>query len=124
MEPIHEDIAKARTISTSFYNSAEYYQLAKEKISVPSWQSFGDAGLVREAGQCHPFTLLPGCLDEPLVLTRDQEGIHCLSNVCTHRGNIVVGESCSAAQLRCRFSFCSLMLYTLSLPLLMTSIIL
>ena len=55
MEPIHEDIAKARTISTSFYNSAEYYQLAKEKIFVPSWQFIGDASLVREAGQCHPF---------------------------------------------------------------------
>jgi choline monooxygenase len=103
MEPIHEDISKARTISTSFYNSDEYYQVAKEKIFLPSWQFIGHTGMLPEVSQCHPFTLLPGCLDEPLVLTRDQEGIHCLSNVCTHRGNIVVGESCRSPQLRCRY---------------------
>lgn len=103
MEPINEDIAKARTISTSFYNSLEYYDISKEKIFVPSWQFIGDAGLVKEITQCHPFTLLPGCLDEPLVLTRDKDGIHCLSNVCTHRGNIVMPESCKSPQLRCRY---------------------
>ncbi len=103
MEPIHEDIARARTINTAFYNHPDYYQEAREKIFVPSWQFVGDTGMVREVSQCHPFTLLPGCLDEPLVLTRDQDGVHCLSNVCTHRGNIVVGESCRTPQLRCRY---------------------
>ncbi|GJQ30490.1 MAG: choline monooxygenase [Phycisphaerae bacterium] len=41
-------------------------------------------------GQVKPFTLLEGCLDEPLLLTRDfDDQIHCMSNVCTHRGTIL-----------------------------------
>jgi len=103
MEPIHPDIARAKTIDTNFYNSPEYYKLALEKIIVPSWQFIGDTSLLPISSACYPFTLLPGSLDEPLVLTRDEEGIHCLSNVCTHRGNIVVSEPCKAGQLRCRY---------------------
>ncbi len=103
MEPIHKDIASAKTIDTAFYNSPVYYQLALEKIFLPSWQFIGDTKLLQAYSQCHPFVLLPGSLDEPLVLTRDTDGIHCLSNVCTHRGNLVVGERCKATQLRCRY---------------------
>jgi hypothetical protein len=32
-----------------------------------------------------PFTLLEGCLDEPLLLTNDGTRRHALANVCTHR---------------------------------------
>ena len=103
MLPVNPDIARARTIDTDVYNSQAYYELAREKIFVPSWQFIGDASVVSSIGKCHPINLLPGCLDEPLVLTRDEKGIHCLSNVCTHRGNLVVYESCIAPQLRCRY---------------------
>jgi choline monooxygenase len=55
-------------------------------------------------GFAHPFTLLEGCLDEPLLLTRDRDSaLHCLSNVCTHRGNLVVNEPSAARALRCRY---------------------
>jgi choline monooxygenase len=48
--------------------------------------------------------LLEGCLDEPLVLAADEDGaLRCLSNVCTHRGNLVVGEAGTARSLRCRY---------------------
>jgi choline monooxygenase len=51
-----------------------------------------------------PCTLLDGCLDEPLVLTRDAAGkLHCLSNVCTHRGNLVALDAGEAQGLRCRY---------------------
>lgn len=51
-----------------------------------------------------PFTLLDGYLDEPLIVTRDsQDRLHCLSNVCTHRGNILVDKPCSVHQLTCRY---------------------
>lgn len=48
--------------------------------------------------------LLEGFPREPLVPVRDAEGvIRCLSNVCTHRGNIVVGQACRLTHLRCRY---------------------
>ncbi|MCI0751288.1 MAG: Rieske 2Fe-2S domain-containing protein, partial [Flammeovirgaceae bacterium] len=37
-------------------------------------------------------------------LTQDkQQQIHCLSNVCTHRGNIIVEKPCQLNDLRCKY---------------------
>ena len=101
---IDPDISRARTLSTDFYTVPEYYAEAKEKIFSRSWQFIGDKDFVREPGQCHPVTLLEGFLDEPLVLTKDKENsIYCLSNVCTHRGTVLVHEPCKVVNLRCRY---------------------
>jgi choline monooxygenase len=63
-----------------------------------------DVGSVKVPGQVWPFTLLEGCLDEPLMLTRDRDdGLHCLSNVCTHRGNVVCEGAANLNSLRCRY---------------------
>jgi choline monooxygenase len=61
--------------------------------------------MVKFAGDVVPFTLLKGYMNEPLLLTKDKSGdLHCLSNVCTHRGNIVAYKPCSrASHLRCRY---------------------
>jgi len=101
---VDPDIAKAQTLHTDFYTDPAIFELSKEKIFAPSWQWLGDARSVADTGQCSPFSLLEHFLDEPLVLTRDRSGtVHCLSNVCTHRGTIVVREDCKAANLRCRY---------------------
>lgn len=101
---VDPEIAKARTLATDFYTDPGCYQEAKEKIFASSWQFIGDAALVSEPGQCCPVTLLENYLDEPLVLTRDKDSkLHLLSNVCTHRGNIVVNEPCRITNLRCRY---------------------
>ena len=101
---VDPEIAKAKTLSTDFYTDPAVFEEAKEKIFASSWQFAGDAGLISEPGQCHPFTLLEEYLNEPLLLTRDQEGhIHCLSNVCTHRGNLLVNAPCQVTNLRCRY---------------------
>lgn len=101
---VDANIATAKTLHTDFYNDPAMYEAAKQQIFTPGWQFIGDRNVVKEAGQCFPFTYLENYLDEPLVLTRDKEGaIHCLSNVCTHRGTIVVHEPCKATNLRCRY---------------------
>jgi choline monooxygenase len=101
---VDPNIAKAKTLSTDFYTDSKYYAEAKEKIFSQAWQFVGDTSLISEPGQCHPFILLESYLDEPLLLTRDKDnGIHCLSNVCTHRGTILVHEPCKATNLRCRY---------------------
>ena len=37
--------------------------------------------------------LLEKYIEEPLVLTKKEEDIRCLSNVCTHRGFIIAHRS-------------------------------
>ena len=101
---IDDDIAKAKTIHTDFYTEQKFYEAAKEKIFVPSWQFIGDTDLVKNSGDTYPFTLLENYLNEPLLLTKDKQNeIFCLSNVCTHRGNLVVYEPCKLNQLKCHY---------------------
>lgn len=101
---VKSDIAKAKTISTDVYTSVEAFESFKEKIFASSWQFIGDTDRINEKGSCHPLTLLDGYLNEPLLLTKDEENkMHCLSNVCTHRGNLLVYEPCKTSNLRCKY---------------------
>lgn len=101
---IDPDIASAKTLATEFYTGSVHYESSKEKIFAHSWQFIGDTSIVNEPGSAHPFILLEGFISEPLVLTCDKEGaLHCLSNVCTHRGNLIVNAPCNTPQLRCRY---------------------
>ena len=101
---VHPDIAQAETISTEVYTSESVYQDAKEKVFSSGWHFVGDTDLVKDPGMVHPFTLLEDYLNEPLLLSRDNKGdLHCLSNVCTHRGNILINQPCTLHQLQCRY---------------------
>ncbi len=101
---VDPNIAKANTLHTDFYNSPEVFETSKEKIFAATWQFIGSTDLVKEPGDAHPFTLLENYLNEPLVLTKDKEGeVRLLSNVCTHRGNVVVDSPCNLTHLRCRY---------------------
>jgi choline monooxygenase len=79
-----------------------------ERVLARTWHvvagdTAGGAAL-EQPGRCQPATLLPGELDEPLLLARDAGGtLRCLSNVCTHRGALVCEQPGSPATLRCRY---------------------
>ncbi|HJP63099.1 MAG TPA: SRPBCC family protein [Mucilaginibacter sp.] len=101
---VDPNIAKAKTIDADFYTSNEVFEQCREKIFAPSWQFIGNTELVKETGNVYPFTLLPDYLDEPLLLTKDKgDKLNVLSNVCTHRGNIVAEKACKLNNLRCRY---------------------
>jgi len=101
---INPNIAVAKTISTEVYTSAAILEEAKEKIFAPSWQYAGHADQLPGPGSVQPFMLLDGFLNEPLILTRDRESqLRCMSNVCTHRGNLLAYEPCKSSQLRCKY---------------------
>lgn len=101
---IDKNIAKAKTIDTKFYTDKEYFEAAKEKIFARSWQFITDSDVVSEFGSAYPFTMLKHYIDEPLLLTRDREGrLNCMSNVCTHRGNLLVYEPCRLNHLKCKY---------------------
>ena len=101
---IDPDIRRAWTPPSRVYTDSDIYAAAKERIFARSWQLVGTIDEVRVPGQTLPVTLLEGCLDEPLLLARDrQDGLRCLSNVCTHRGMMVCETGGVEAHLRCRY---------------------
>ena len=101
---VDADISKAKTLHKDFYIESSYFEQAKQKIFSSASQFIGDTGMLSGPGACYPFTLLPGYLNEPLVLTRSKDDqLHCLSNVCTHRGNLLVYEPCTLANIRCKY---------------------
>lgn len=101
---VEDDIERAHTLPAEVYADPSYFELARERVFARSWQFVTDLDHLKTPGQLFPWTMLEGCLDEPLLLTRDaDERLHCLSNVCTHRGNLVVESEGRAQVLRCRY---------------------
>lgn len=101
---VHQDIRQSDTLATSFYTDNAYFEDSKEKIFARTWQYVADASLVKENLSVYPFTFLPGVLDEPLVLSRNKDGVlYCLSNVCTHRGKIIVEKPGKMRMLSCGY---------------------
>ncbi|MEO8650137.1 MAG: SRPBCC family protein [Acidobacteriota bacterium] len=97
---IDPDIQKARTLPAEFYTQPHYLELSKERIFARTWQF---AGIKSEVDGLHPFDLLPDFLNVPLLLSEDEEQLKCLSNVCTHRGKILVERPCRADVIRCGY---------------------
>lgn len=100
MFEIDPDIRKAKTLPSDFYIDPTYFELSKERIFARTWQFLGRSD---EFDGLKPVTLLPQFLDEPLLLLKTDESMSCLSNVCTHRGKILVEEPCKANLIRCGY---------------------
>ena len=101
---VDPDITAAATLDASFYRDEAAWALARERVFARTWQWIGDLDDVTEPATLSPREMLPGLLDEPLLLARDADGtLRCLSNVCTHRGNMLVNAPCRAEQIRCGY---------------------
>ena len=102
---VDPDIAVASTLDAAFYRDEKAFALARERIFARTWQWIGDLADVAAPRSLSPRVLLPGLLDEPLLLARDAEGaLRCLSNVCTHRGNVLVREArTGVGDIRCGY---------------------
>jgi choline monooxygenase len=101
---IQTDISKAETLPATFYRDKEVFEIIKEKVFLKSWQWIGDENLVKLPQSVHPFVLLDGYLTEPLLITKQaDETINCLSNVCTHRGNLVALNPGKSKKLVCAY---------------------
>ena len=104
MYSVDPDITVAATLPGRFYSDEAAFALLRERVFARSWQWVGPLDDVGEPESLSPRTLLPGFLDEPVLLARDSAGeLRCLSNVCTHRGNLLVAAPCRAKQIRCGY---------------------
>lgn len=97
---IDPDIRRAKTLSAEFYTDPEYFEQSKERIFRRTWQLLAHVDHVESL---YPVTLLPELLDEPMLLVKTSEWLTCLSNVCTHRGKVLVDEPCRADLIRCSY---------------------
>jgi len=101
---IDEDIARARTLPAAIYREPGAFARQREAVFARSWHFLPGAERVKAPGHVLPHRLLEGCLDEPVVMARGDDGeLRCLSNVCTHRGTLVVEGEGHLRGLRCRY---------------------
>ena len=101
---VDPNIRIAETLPASFYHDPSVWNDLREKVFLKSWQWIGDNSLLPTPQSVHPFTLLEDYLEEPLMLVHTEEKeIICLSNVCTHRGNLIIHEPGKVKSLICNY---------------------
>lgn len=101
---IDPDITSASTLPSWAYTDPALFARMGDRVFARSWQLVADTDRVRVPGWACPVTFVEGILEEPLLLTRDgADTLRCLSNVCTHRGNLVCEHEGAQAVLRCRY---------------------
>ena len=92
---INQDITIASTLKGEFYSCKNTFSINIEKIFSNSWQLITDYENINNNKDAFPFFLLEDTISEPLVLINNDGNIHCYSNVCTHRGNILIHNKCN-----------------------------
>ena len=92
---INQDITIASTLKGEFYSCKNTFSINIEKIFANSWQLITDYENINNNKDAFPFFLLEDTISEPLVLINNDGNIHCYSNVCTHRGNILIHNKCN-----------------------------
>lgn len=92
MDLIDENIKYANTLSGDFYNSHAEFENSKENIFAKSWQLVGDNSNLSKANFKKPFVFLDEFISEPLLIVNNNQTFKCYSNVCTHRGNILIDK--------------------------------
>ncbi|MCC5924719.1 MAG: Rieske 2Fe-2S domain-containing protein [Crocinitomicaceae bacterium] len=99
---VDQNIAKAKTIHTDFYTDSEVYSATKEKIFASSMFFVGQTDEFPEDDYAVPF--YDALFNEPLFTVRKATNkFQCFSNVCTHRGNILVNEPGKLKAIRCGY---------------------
>jgi choline monooxygenase len=89
---IHPNPAAAHTLPGHFYHDPALFEQSKERLFARSWQMvIGAEDNVKLPKDVWPFRYMDGFIEEPLLLLRDENDmLRCMSNVCTHRGKILI----------------------------------
>ena len=97
---IDPDIRKAKTLPSSYYTESEKFSEIRLRFR-KYWHFAAHINQLIEnsAIELKHFESL---IDEPMMVTNNGE-IRCISNVCTHRGMLVVDGRCSNKNLQCPY---------------------
>lgn len=92
----------ARALPGTAYTDPARYEAQRERVLARGWHVLEDRFALGTASAV-PCRLLGGSIDEPLMLTREGDQTRALSNVCTHRGALLLDAPCAARSLRCPY---------------------
>jgi choline monooxygenase len=92
MKKINKNITEAATLPGTFYASETTFEKTIENVFAKSWQLITDNSSLKENNSAFPFNFMGDVLPEPLFFIKNNKGVQCFSNVCTHRGNILIDE--------------------------------
>lgn len=100
------DLPDARFLPADLYTSEEWFAFEKEAIHARSWLCVGRVDQLEQPGDYITITIN----DDPLIVLKGDDGaIRVMSNVCQHRGHLVVdcdGHTATGL-LRCPLHFWS-----------------
>jgi choline monooxygenase len=97
---IDPDIRKAHTLPSSYYTDPE--KLSEIKTGFRKYWHFAAHKNQLMENSAIELKHLERLIDEPMMMTAEGE-IRCISNVCTHRGMLVVDKNCSRTTLQCPY---------------------
>ena len=101
---IDPDIRQARTLPADFYRRPDLFALTLDRIFARTWQWLGSVPeFASKKYNIYPRTVLSGSLEEPVLVVQDGSDLKCLSNVCTHRANLLVQEPCKSKTMTCSY---------------------
>ena len=101
---VENNIKIAETLPSSFYKSEVLFDELKEKVFYKSWQLIDHESVLPVNTNAYPFDFIKDYINEPLVLIKDDNNdFKCLTNVCTHRANIIINDRCKINDLRCMY---------------------
>ncbi len=83
-----------------FYTSADLFELEKESVFLKSWICVGRADEIPEPGDFYTLDII----GEPLIVVRTQDGsCKVLSNVCRHRGSVIMQGRGNSKKFSCPY---------------------
>lgn len=101
---IDQNIKRASTLPADFYQDSQIWEALKDKVFARTWQWIGDKNSIFNGPETvYPFVLHDKYLEEPLLLTNINEELRCMSNVCTHRGFLLVNHPTNVKKIRCGY---------------------
>lgn len=104
MYKVNPDIKYAETLPSSFYRDKDKFIAISDKLLSSSWQMVGDENLFAGDNNIIPISFYDDVISEPLLLIRQENNIiKCLSNVCTHRGNLLINKPTKSNKLLCGY---------------------
>ncbi|MEX2650176.1 MAG: aromatic ring-hydroxylating dioxygenase subunit alpha [Alphaproteobacteria bacterium] len=91
---------EARTMPAVFYTDPDFLALEDRHLFAKEWQCVGRVEEIREPGSYMMYRLG----DEALVIVHGEDGrVRALSNVCRHRGTLIVRENGKGRRLLCPY---------------------
>jgi len=98
---IDSDISISTTMPSKFYLKNKYFKFFLNKVFKQSWQLITDKESL--SSNLYPFVFLKKSINEPMLISYNDKDLICLSNVCTHRGNILCDKLTKAKNIKCNY---------------------